>query len=130
MKKFNWKEFGLYCLIGALIGLITSVIHEIARFFGRKRAIKKMAEAKERAREIQERNEKLKAQEEELKQFEKQLEEFRAKMRQSKLERQAINEELIKINAQIDRETDANKLAELQEEQRRLLSSLVKKNEV
>lgn len=129
MKKFNWKEFGLYCGIGALIGLITSVIHEIARFFGRKLAIKKI-EAEKRAREIQEGNEEIKALEEEIKQFEKQLEESRAKMLQSKLERQAINEELIKINAQIDQETDANKLAELREEQRRLLSSLVKKFEV
>lgn len=122
-KKFNWKEFGIYCAVGAGIGFITSLIEVIVKTIRRKRAIKQ-AEAEERAEAIKKNNERIREQEEEFEAIKAKIDADRARMKERAMERRAITDSLTEINAKLDQETDPEKIAELQEEQRKLLASL------
>ena len=128
MKKFNWKEFGLYCGIGALIGLITSLIEVIVKTLLRKRDIRK-AEAEERQKQHEEYMEILKNQNEELDELREKLNASRSKVLAERDKNHEATEKLREINHKLEKETDINKIAELQEEQRKVIAGLARRLE-
>lgn len=115
MKKFNWNEFGIGCIIGLLICLVTKLITLIVNIAKRKKMEKELNELKERQ-----------AFEDSMKIMEKRFAEDLEMRKARAEERKQINDKIDEIRKQLETETDIKKKSELLEELRRNMFKLTK----